>query len=469
MNAAASAVGPGAIVGLIAGIALLIFLVLRTKVHAIVALVIAASIAGLSAGMAPNAVVRSITTGFGATLSTIGLVIGFGVMMGRILEVSGAAEKLAISLVRWLGEKREEWAMMATGYIVSIPIFCDSAFVILSPLVRALARNAGRSVLTLGIALAGGLMLTHHAVPPTPGPLGAAGIFNIDIGLMIFWGVVLTLPASFTIILYARAMGPKIEAMIERETGERLPLTSGDAFQEFKRNAAERERELPPLWLSMLPILVPILLIFLNTVVSSIAAGNQAMQASTLVQLCAFIGNPVIAVGLGVIIAVYGLAGNLSKNEAVAQMEKGIEAAGIIMLVTGAGGALGAVLRDSGTGTYIGQWVATLPLPAVLIPFVIASLVRLIQGSGTVAMITGASISAPILAQIPDVNMVFAAQAACIGSMVFGYFNDSYFWVINRILGVKNAKHQIITWSVPTTIGWATSLVTLLVANALFG
>ncbi|WBV44825.1 GntP family permease [Pseudoroseomonas cervicalis] len=469
MNAAASAVGPGAIVGLVAGIALLIFLVLRTKVHAIVALVIAASIAGLSAGMAPNAVVRSITTGFGATLSTIGLVIGFGVMMGRILEVSGAAEKLAISLVRWLGEKREEWAMMATGYIVSIPIFCDSAFVILSPLVRALARNAGRSLLTLGIALAGGLMLTHHAVPPTPGPLGAAGIFNIDIGLMIFWGVVLTLPATFTIILYARAMGPKIEAMIERETGERLPLTSGDAFQEFKRNAAERERELPPLWLSMLPILVPILLIFLNTVVSSIAAGNQAMQASTLVQVSAFIGNPVIAVGLGVIIAVYGLAGKLSKDEAVAQMEKGIEAAGIIMLVTGAGGALGAVLRDSGTGTYIGQWVATLPLPAVLIPFVIASLVRLIQGSGTVAMITGASISAPILAQIPDVNLVFAAQAACIGSMVFGYFNDSYFWVINRILGVKNAKHQIITWSIPTTIGWATSLVTLLVANALFG
>ncbi len=469
MNAAASAVGPGAIVGLVAGIALLIFLVLRTKVHAIVALVIAASIAGLSAGMAPDAVVKSITTGFGSTLSTIGLVIGFGVMMGRILEVSGAAEKLAISLVRWLGEKREEWAMMATGYIVSIPIFCDSAFVILSPLVRALARNAGRSLLTLGIALAGGLMLTHHAVPPTPGPLGAAGIFNIDIGLMIFWGVVLTLPATFTIILYARAMGPKIEAMIERETGERLSVSAGEAFEEFKQNAALRERELPPLWLSMLPILVPILLIFLNTVVSGIAVGNQQMLASPLVQFCAFIGNPVIAVGLGVIIAVYGLARNLSKNDTVAEMEKGIEAAGIIMLVTGAGGALGAVLRDSGTGTYIGQWVATLPLPAVLIPFVIASLVRLIQGSGTVAMITGASISAPILAQIPDVNLVFAAQAACIGSMVFGYFNDSYFWVINRILGVKNAKHQILTWSIPTTIGWATCLVTLLVANAIFG
>ncbi|MBO1073677.1 GntP family permease [Roseomonas marmotae] len=467
MNAAAQAVGPQAIVGLVFGIILLIFLVLRTKVHAIVALVIAASIAGLSAGMAPDAVVKSITTGFGATLSTIGLVIGFGVMMGRILEISGAAEKLAITLVRWLGEKKEEWAMMATGYIVSIPIFCDSAFVILNPLVRALARNTGRSVLTLGIALAGGLMLTHHAVPPTPGPLGAAGIFGVDIGLMIFWGVVLTLPATFTIILYARAMGPRIEAMIQRETGD--TLTTSAAFEQFKQDATAREKVLPPLWLSMLPIAVPILLIFVNTVVSGIVTAGGASASSPLVQACAFIGNPVIAVGLGVIIAVYGLARNLTQHETMAELEKGIEAAGIIMLVTGAGGALGAVLRDSGTGTYIGQWVATLPLPAVLIPFVIATLVRLIQGSGTVAMITGASISAPILAQIPDVNLVFAAQAACIGSMVFGYFNDSYFWVINRILGVKSAKHQMLTWSIPSTIGWATSLVTLLVLNAIFG
>ncbi|MCI0756922.1 GntP family permease [Teichococcus vastitatis] len=467
MNAAASAVGPGAIVGLVLGICLLIFLVLRTKIHAIVALVIAASIAGLSAGMAPDAVVRSISTGFGSTLSTIGLVIGFGVMMGRILEISGAAEKLAITFVRWLGERKEEWAMMATGYIVSIPIFCDSAFVILNPLVRALARNAGRSVLTLGIALAGGLMLTHHAVPPTPGPLGAAGIFNIDIGLMIFWGVVLTLPATFTIILYARAMGPRIERMIEVDTGESL---SG-AFGQFKQDAAKREADLPSLGISMMPILVPIVLIFINTVVSGVvtASGDTALRTAFWVQASAFIGNPVIAVGIGVILAVWGLAGNLSRQDTVTELEKGIEGAGIIMLVTGAGGALGAVLRDSGVGTYIGEWVATLPLPAVLIPFVIASLVRLIQGSGTVAMITGASISAPILAQIPDVNMVFAAQAACIGSMVFGYFNDSYFWVINRILGVKSAKHQMLTWSIPSTIGWGTSLVTLLVLNMFFG
>lgn len=173
--------GPQLMVGLVLAIFTLIVLVLRTRIHALLALVCAASITGLVGGMAPDALVKSITTGFGTTLSTIGLVIGFGVMMGRLLEVSGAAERMAYSFISWLGSKREEWVMAVTGYIVSIPIFCDSAFVILNPLVRALARSSGKSVLSLGIALAGGLVLTHHAVPPTPGPLGIAGIFNIDI------------------------------------------------------------------------------------------------------------------------------------------------------------------------------------------------------------------------------------------------------------------------------------------------
>lgn len=460
-------VGPGAILGLVIGIALMIYLVLRTKVHALLALIIAAAIAGLSAGMNPDQVVASITKGFGSTLATIGLVIGFGVMMGRILEVSGAAEKLAITLVRWLGERKESWAMAATGYIVSIPIFLDSAFVILSPLVKALSRRTKISLLTLGISLAGGAALTHHAVPPTPGPLGAAGIFGVDIGAMIFWGLILAIPSLIALVIYAQVMGPKIEAMILRDTGEPL-IDPSEAFQEFKTAAAEREKALPSFAASILPIAVPILLIFLNTAISSITEGTAA-ETGIITQAAQFIGNPVIAVGLGVLIAIYGIGKNLTRTETLNELEKGVESAGIILLVTGAGGALGAVLRDGGTGDYIGQWVASLPLPAILIPFFIASLVRLVQGSGTVAIITGASLSAPILAQIPDVNLVFAAQAACLGAMVFSYFSDSMFWVMNRMLGVKNAKHQILTWSVPTTIAWGVSLITLLVMNGLFG
>ena len=360
---ATSIAGPQLMVGLVLAIIVLIVLVLKTRIHALLALIIAASISGLVGGMAPDALVKSITTGFGTTLSTIGLVIGFGVMMGRLLEVSGAAERMAYSFVRWLGNKREEWAMMVTGYIVSVPIFCDSAFVILNPLVRALSRNTGKSMLTLGIALAGGLMLTHHAVPPTPGPLGIAGIFNIDVGLMMFWGVVFTLPATFVLVAYARFMGPRIEAMIA-QSGQ-APVDPAVAYREVLQRADEREAELPPLWLSMLPILLPILLIFANTLVGVIAkldAGSTLPQ-SLFGQAVAFLGNPVIAVGLGVIAALYGLVPRRPRDEVIAEMEKGVESAGIILLVTGAGGALGAVLRDSGAGQYMGCLLYTSPSP----------------------------------------------------------------------------------------------------------
>lgn len=474
-----ASISPAAIVGLIVAIAVLILLVLKTKVHALLALIIAASIAALAAGMTPEVAVASITKGFGSTLATIGLVVGFGVMMGRILEVSGAAEKLAITMIRWLGRRREEWALSVAGYIISIPIFVDSAFVILTPLVKALATSTGRSKLTLGIAMGGGMVLTHHAVPPTPGPLGAAGIYGVSIGDMILYGILLTLPALVTVTLYARFAGPRIEAMAPAGvsaasggTGTILPVvekktTAKEAFQEFNELADERLKELPSLFLSLLPVLGPIILIFLNTGISAVAGATDGVIPDMVVQIASFVGNPVIAVGIGVIFAIYGLARQMDRNTVLAEMEKGVESAGIILLVTGGGGALGAVLRDSGVGDAIGQWVSTLPLPSILIPFLIASMVRLVQGSGTVAIITSASLSAPILAQIPDVNMILAAQAACLGAMVFSYFNDSLFWVVNRMLGITDVKRQILTWSIPTTVAWATTLVTILIADAI--
>ena len=453
------------IIGLGIAIFVMIFLVLKTRVHALLALIIAASLAGLIGGMPANEVIGAITTGFGATLATIGLVIGFGVMMGRILEVSGAGQRLARSILRLLGKEREDWAMALTGYIVSIPIFCDSAYVILNPLVRALSRSSGRSLLTLGIALGSGLIVTHSAVPPTPGPLGVAGIFGIDIGLMIAWGVVFTTPALIVMVLYARIMGPRIEAMIERDTGEGLSIAADT------QTLQPSQQELPSLLRSVLPIALPIGLIFFNTLFSALArlSDSVSLESSLIGQLITFFGNPVIAVGIGVLVAVYGLVPKMPREDVLNHLEKGVESAGIILLVTGAGGALGAVLRASGAGDYIGAQVASLALPTFLIPFIIATLVRFAQGSGTVSMITGASISAPILAAIPDVNMVLAAQAACLGALLFSYFNDSYFWVVNRMLGVKNAKHQLLVVSIPTTLGWATALAGLFIANALMG
>ena len=256
--------------------------------------------------------------------------------------------------------------------------------------------------------------MTHSAVPPTPGPLGVAGIFGIDIGLMIAWGVVFTTPALIVMVLYARIMGPRIEAMIERDTGEGLSIAADT------QTLQPSQQELPSLLRSVLPIALPIGLIFFNTLFSALArlSDSVSLESSLIGQLITFFGNPVIA---------------------------------------------------GGAGDYIGAQVASLALPTFLIPFIIATLVRFAQGSGTVSMITGASISAPILAAIPDVNMVLAAQAACLGALFFSYFNDSYFWVVNRMLGVKNAKHQLLVVSIPTTLGWATALAGLFIANALMG
>lgn len=452
--------GIQAVIGLLIGVFALVFLVVRTKVHAFPALIIAASLTGLVGGLAPTEVATAITEGFGNTLAVIGLVIGLAVMLGRLLEVSGASERLAYSFLRWLGRRKEEWALALTGYVVSIPVFVDSAFVILTPLAKAFATRTGKSVVGLGVALGIGLTATHHAVPPTPGPLGVAGIYGVDVGLMLLAGLAFGVPTVVAGVLYSRWLGRRIYQLPD-ESGEGwVRPDEPRTFQEYVDR--QEERDLPSLARSIAPILVPIFLIFLNTTFTALELEGGFFEYAQ------FIGNPVIAVGIGLLIAIYGLSGRLGRAETLERMEEGLRIAGIILVVTGAGGALGNVLNTSGAGESIGELVAATALPPILLPFVIASLVRLIQGSGTVAMITGASISAPIVTGL-DVNLVLAAQAACLGSMVFSYFNDSMFWVVNRSLGIKDVKEQILTWSVPTTIVWAISLVSLLIANAIFG
>lgn len=444
--------------GLILGVIVLILLVLKTKIHAFLALIIAASIAGLVGGMVPGDVAAAISGGFGSTLASVGIVIGLGVMMGRILEISGAAETLAYALIKFVGKKKEEWAMAIAGYIISIPIFVDSAFVILNPLVKTLSKKTGKSVISIGVALAVGLVLTHSLVPPTPGPLGVAGIFGVDIGIMIAMGLVFAFPLMIVGVFYAKWLGKKIyQVPDDSESGYTRPVKAA-TYPEMVEIINERAKELPSFARSILPVLVPIILIFVNTTLAALELTEGIFG------ILIFLGQPIIAVALGLIIAIYALAAQRDRLETLDEMEKGIQDAGIILLVTGAGGALGNVLRESGTGDYIAQQIADLPLPAVLIPFLVATMVRLVQGSGTVAMITAASISAPILAQM-DVNMPLAAMAAALGSLIFSYFNDSFFWVVNRMLGIKNVKEQIMVWSVPTTIMWFTGFICLLIAN----
>ncbi len=463
---APAASGPQMLLGLGIGMAALVFLVLRTRVPAVLALIVAASITGLVGGLSGPAVVGSISSGFGSTLGTIGIVIGLGVMMGQVLEATGAARRMALSFLRLAGRGREDAALAATGYVVSIPIFCDSGFVILSPIARALSRATGRSVVTLGVALASGLVATHHAVPPTPGPLAAAGLFGVDVGVMILWGLALAAPVVVVNVAYARWIGRRLYQVpdphgdgwirVRDEAEARRVLGLGDPPSGFAADVDETG--LPSAARAFAPVVVPLVLIFANTALAALGARGAWVDALL------FLGSPIIAVGVGLVLALYGVGGRMTRREAIRVMEEGMKSAGIILLVTGAGGALGQVLRDSRTGDYVASLIARTPLPPVLLPFLVASFVRLVQGSGTVAMITSASITAPILATA-DLSPVIAAQAAALGAMVFSYFNDSYFWVVNRLLGIDAVEDQVRVWSVPTTIAWAVSAVLVTVLS----
>lgn len=452
------------IIGLAVAVFVLIFLVLRTKVHPLIAMLLASCIAGLTGGMSVDETTDAITRGFGSTLGTIGIIIGLGVMMGRILEVSGAAEQIALSLIKWLGVRYEAWAFAITGYFVSIPIFADSAFVILFPIAKASAKKGNTSVLTMGIALAGGLVVTHTMVPPTPGPLGVAGIFGIDVGAMMLLGLILAVPCTISFVLYAFWLGKKYPPH-ENIVDEKLPLLAEND------TADKGTHPLPSLTLSLLPIVVPIVLIFLKAAINLFPAltGSDLTFLRLMVQIINFAGTPFIALCISTLLAVYTLVPYLDRKETSLRLEEGLQSAGIILMVTGAGGALGFVVRESGAGTQLAAQIARLPFSPVMIPFFVATAVRLIQGSGTVAMITAASITAPILSQVEGVNMLFAAQSAVIGAFCFSYFNDSLFWVVNRMMGITEIKKQLLAWSVPTTISWATGGVLIAFVNLVFG
>ena len=458
--------GERMLVGLAIGIAILIFLVLKTKVQAFLALIICTVIVGIVGGMPLSTItledgkafgiVNSITTGFGGTLGSIGIIIGFGVMMGQLFEATGAAKRMAHTFLRLFGKKREEEALALTGFLVSIPIFCDSGFVVLAPIAKAISKATKKSIIGLGVALAAGLVITHSMVPPTPGPLGVCGIFDIDVGKFILLSLVLSLPMAIACIAYARLYLSKKYYRIPNDEGEivELPYQEPDYENAFSMDV----KGLPGTLESFLPLIVPIVLILINTAASALGKTEGFME------ILIFLGQPIIAVGLGLLVAIFTLGRKLDRHTAVTEMERGMMSAGIIMLVTGGGGALGQIIKDSGLGTYIAEGLAKTAIPIIILPLLISTAMRFIQGSGTVAMTTAASISAPIVIAA-GVSPLLGAVACCVGSLFFGYFNDSYFWVVNRTLGVSEAKDQLTIWSLTSTVAWAVGVVEVLILN----
>jgi GntP family gluconate:H+ symporter len=460
------------VLGLGLGILVMIILVAKTKVHSFIALLIAALITGIIGGMpiltvkvggkTTVGVINAISTGFGNTLASTGIIIGLGVMMGAILEKSGAAEKLAVSFIKLVGKGNEEWALGVTGWVVSIPVFADSAVVMLCPLCKAISRVTGKSVIGLGLSLACGLQLTHVLVPPTPGPLTAAGMLGIDVGQMIAGGAILSIPMLIVIIPYCKWIGKKIYQVVNEEgeyirpnKGEQVKLASTEMLDQF----LNRE-DLPPLWISAAPIVLPLVLILTKTVLDLVGID----KGTSFYSVVALLGSPIVALMIGCLIAIYGLVPNRDTKEVLKMMDDGIKDTGIIMLITGVGGSLGYVVRASGIGTVLGQMVVSWPIPAVLIPFCIAALMRICLGSATVAIVTSASLTMPLMGQL-TISPLLMALSCCVGAISFGYFTDSGFWVWNGMFGVSDLKEQLECKTAVSMIMAGTGLLELLVAQ----
>ena len=416
------------VLALILGIALVIFLILKTKVQAFPALLIAAIVTGLIAQMAPGDVAKAVSDGFGSTLSSIGIIIGLGVMMGKILEVTGAAKKMAVVILKIVGEERAELVLALSGYLISIPVFCDSGFVILSELSREFSRETKKSLVALGCSLGIGLYITHYLVPPTPGPLGVAGLLGVDVGSLILWGSLLGLILVFVGVASSKFLASKCPTVVPESTAE---------ARSFLADAAS----LPSGIMSFAPVLIPVVLILMKTVSDAMGVTNDIVM---------LIGNPIVAVLVGVLISIYGLARKEDRETVIKTLESSLADAGLILCITGAGGALGSVLRVSGIGDYIANGIAQSGFPAILLPMLMAALLKIAQGSGTVSVITTASILAPMIGGL-GISPLLTTLAICTGGMIASFINDSYFWVVTRFSDM-DVRTGIRAWTATSAI-----------------
>lgn len=444
--------------GLALGLVILVLMITKTKIHVFLAVIICSIFIGLFGGMGQEDVIASITKGFGNSLSSIGIIIGFGVMLGKLLEMSGATRVMANTFIKIFGKNREEEALAISGFVTSLSIFCTSGFIILAPLMKALSKKTKKSVVALGIALAGGLVASHSLVPPAAGPIGVAGILNVNIGQFMLYGTVLSVPIILVSLIYGKYLGRKICQIPDGE-GWTREYEPGQTQAEPEAAAADSGAlSISPLT-AFSPILFPILLILLKTGLKSAGVENSVVS---------LLGQPIVALALGLLIAIYGLMRRFGKNDTLNAMEEGLKASGKLMLLVGGGGALGMIIQNSGLGEYIASNIIKTSIPPLLLPFLIAALLRVAQGSGSVAMMTAASVVAPMIGTL-NLNPVFAALAACIGAIPFSHFNDSYFWVINESIGISDTREQMRVWSVTTTLSGFAALAVLLVMNHFLG
>lgn len=436
------------VIAAIIGLALLLVLIIKFKVHAMLSILIGAIAIGLIAGMPFEEIVTAVDDGIGNTLKGIALLVGLGSMFGAILEASGGAQTLAVTMVKKFGDEKAAWALGITGLVISIPVFFDAGLIILIPLAFSLAKRTKKSSLFYAIPLLAGLAVGHAFIPPTPGPVLVATMLNVELGWVILVGVC----CGFFAMIVA---GPVWGAICGKKFY--VPVPDQIANQEDID-----ESKLPSFASVVTIIMIPLVLIILKSVAGVVPA------LAGVAPLFNFLGQPFAALLIATLAAMFilGTRHGYTMPELEKILTKSLEPTGLILLVTACGGVLRYILQYSGLGEIIGNAVASINLPIVIVAFLVAALVRICVGSATVAM----TMAAGIVAAMPEIASLSPMYLACVvaavagGATVCSHFNDSGFWLVRSLIGLDE-KTTLKTWTIMETLVGGTGFIVVLIIS----
>ncbi|MBW0090755.1 GntP family permease [Pseudonocardia sp. KRD-184] len=451
----------------VAAVALLLVLIMALRLHAFVALILVSLLTALVAGIPVDEAVPALLDGFGTTLASVALLVGLGAMIGKLLEVTGGAQTLADTLVARFGEHRAPLALGVASLLFGFPIFFDAGFVVFLPLIFSVARRFGGSVLTYALPSAGAFAVMHAFVPPHPGPVGAAGILGADIGLVLVVGLVIGLPTWYVAsYLFGVWSGRRFDVPVPDVLAGGEESGSGGA----RTDVRSETRTAPPRFSTvLLLLLLPLVLILLNTGLNTLATAGVVDGDTTTVGALRLLGQTPVALLITVLVALFVLSRErFTRAEAEGIVNSSLGPVCAIILITGAGGAFGGILRTSGIGDALAESLGAIGLPVIVAAFVIATALRVAQGSATVALTTTAGLIAPVVAAegLSRIDVALVVIAIAGGSTVLSHVNDSGFWLVGRFLNM-DVRTTLQTWTVMETligvVGFALAFVASLI------
>lgn len=441
------------------GIFLLLLLILRFKLNSFISLLVASIVVALLAGMPLTEINHSIQNGMGGILGFIATIIGLGSIFGKLLEHGGGTEALARRLIQSFGIERAPWAMMLTGFLISIPVFFDAGLVILIPVIYALTRRSGKPILYFGIPLLAGMTVTHSFVPPTPGPIAVAELLDADLGWVILVGIIVGLPTAVI-------AGPIFGKWISSRITVGIPAIMDEGNYMLQEKA---DSELPSFASVLLLIGFPIILILSSSICGTLIK-TSSIEESMLTSVLLFLGHPFTALILATLATLIYMSAKrgIGKDELSEVCVSALAPAGLIILITGAGGVFKQILIDTHAAGDLAQILQDSNLPLLLLAYLLAFVVRIVQGSATVAMITAASILAPIITEMGllpgELDKALWTLAIAAGSITFSHVNDSGFWLVSRYFGLTE-KQTFQSWSLMTTLVSITGFLIILVVR----